>query len=201
MADSRSRRRTRRHGLSYSAEYRAWQTMRYRCTVPTSPAWKDYGGRGITVCEAWLDDPTQFYRDMGPKPSPKHELDRIDNDAGYSPENCRWALRADNCRNRRSSHRIEHAGETLTIAGWAERTGLAESLLHARLKLGWDAERMLTTPARQKAAKGEAAHQQRHPCADCGKPVHLESIRCISCSNKNRALLRDAVPAVQRSAA
>jgi hypothetical protein len=194
MADTRSRRKTRKHGLSYSPEYRAWQTMRLRCTVPTNQAWKDYGGRGITVCEAWLDDPTQFYRDMGPKPSPKHELDRIDNNAGYSPANCHWVLRAENCRNRRSNHRIEHDGDSLTVSEWAERTGLSESLLQARLKLGWDVSRMLTVPARQKSAKGQAVQDQRQPCADCGNPIRLTSVRCITCSNKSRAQPRGLVP-------
>ena len=71
----RQARKLRAHGLSYSPEYRAWQTMVHRCTNPKNPAWQNYGGRGIAVCESWLDDPTQFYRDMGAKPSPAHELD------------------------------------------------------------------------------------------------------------------------------
>ena len=92
-----------KHGLSYAPECRAWQTMRLRCTVPTNPRYADYGGRGIKVCERWLSSPQAFIDDMGPKPSPKHELDRIDNDRGYEPGNCRWATRKENDRNRRSN--------------------------------------------------------------------------------------------------
>lgn len=151
-------RRTRKHGLSYSPEYRAWQTMVQRCTNPANAAWANYGGRGITVCDAWLDDPTQFYRDMGPKPSPTHELDRIDNDGGYSPENCRWTVRTINCRNRRSNRHLTHAGETLTIAEWVERTGIPHSTIKERLRMGWSDVKALTTPVRPKAKKGARAN-------------------------------------------
>lgn len=180
------KRQTLSHGLSYTPEYRAWQTMRLRCTNPKNAAWASYGGRGITVCDRWLNDPAAFIADMGPKPTPKHELDRINNDGGYSPENCRWVLRKVNDRNRRSNRFLEHAGERLTIAEWAERTGLSKTLLRERLQLGWAVDRALTTPARAKAPKGQAKQDQRHPCADCGKPVAMHRIRCITCSNKSR---------------
>jgi hypothetical protein len=183
------KRRTRKHGLSYSPEYRAWQTMVHRCTSPRSPAWADYGGRGITVCDSWLDDPTQFYRDMGPKPSPAHELDRRDNNAGYSPENCRWVLRPENDRNRRSNRHITHAGETLTIAEWSERTGIQHTTITARLGMGWSPERALTAPVRPKAPKGQAK-PTKHPCADCAKPVTGQ--RCHPCENRRRPSLRRA---------
>ena len=127
---------SRKHGLSYTPEYRAWQTMRVRCTNPQNAAWKDYGGRGITVCSRWMDDPIAFVSDMGPKPSPKHELDRIDNDGPYSPENCRWVLRTVNSRNRRSNRTVTHAGETLTVSEWAERMGIGVSALKYRLDAG-----------------------------------------------------------------
>lgn len=201
MAELRARRRLRSHGLSYTPEYRAWQTMRLRCTNPRNAAWPDYGGRGITVCEAWLDDPTQFYRDMGPKPSPAHELDRIDNNRGYEPGNCRWVLRTVNCRNRRSNRLLEHAGEVLTVAEWAERTGIGENAIRYRIERRWPASKILTTPARVKAPKGKAKADMRHPCADCGKPV--TGARCHTCENKRRAKPRanlDAPVALQVAA-
>lgn len=188
------KRQTLSHGLSYTPEYRAWQTMRLRCTNPKNAAWPAYGGRGITVCERWLNDPAAFVADMGPKPSPKHELDRIDNDGPYSPENCRWVLRKVNDRNRRNNRTLTYGGETLTVAEWAERTGIEKTALLYRINAGWDAERALTTPAREKAPKGRGKEVQRHPCQDCGTPIHLKSVRCKTCANREklRALRKQA---------
>jgi len=191
MADGSSQRVTRKHGLSYTPEYRAWQTMRLRCTNPRNPAWKDYGGRGITVCEAWLDDPTQFYRDMGKKPSPKHEIDRIDNDRGYEPNNCRWVPRIENCRNRRSSRVVEWRGESRTVAEWAASTRINSTTIIARLGMGWDVDRALSTPARSKPPKGQGLSGKCHPCADCSKPVH--GVRCHACENRRRPLFGNSV--------
>lgn len=140
------------HGLSYTPEYRVWQTMRLRCNNPSNKAYPRYGGRGITVCERWQNSVEAFIEDMGPKPSPKHEIDRIDNDGPYCPENCRWVLRRTNSRNRRSNRRISHQGETLTLVEWAERTGIRWDTIMKRLDAGWPAARALTTPARGKAS-------------------------------------------------
>lgn len=133
-----------KHGLSYMPEYRAWQTMRQRCTVPENPAYEDYGGRGITICDRWLNSPQAFIDDMGLKPTPAHELDRIENDGGYEPNNCRWVLRKTNCRNRRSNRRLEHAGEILCLAEWSERSGVPRDTLRKRLEAGWDISRAIT---------------------------------------------------------
>lgn len=136
-----------KHGLSYMPEYRAWQMMRLRCTEPTNAAYPDYGGRGIRVCERWQNSPENFVADMGPKPSPKHELDRIDNNAGYSPENCRWATRKQNCRNRRTNAHLTVNGETRTLAEWCEVYGVRGDTVMWRIKrLGWSPEAALTTP-------------------------------------------------------
>lgn len=175
-------RRLRKHGLSYTPEYRAWQQMRLRCTDPKHAAWPDYGGRGITVCAEWLDSPQQFLADMGKKPTPKHELDRRDNDGSYSPANCRWVVREVNCRNRRSNVLIEYAGESLTLIEWSERTGLAANVITKRLQAGWGTARALLTPARPKAPAGQAKRLQRRPCATCGAPT--AGTLCKPCANR-----------------
>jgi len=80
----------RRHGCTGTREYRCWQSMKYRCSCPQYTSWHRYGGRGISVCDRWQNDFLAFLQDVGPAPSPRHSLGRLDNDLGYMPGNCRW---------------------------------------------------------------------------------------------------------------
>lgn len=143
-----------KHGLSYCPEYRVWQGMRLRCTEPSNAAYPDYGGRGITICDRWLNSPENFMADMGQKPTAKHEIDRIDNDKGYEPGNCRWALRKENDRNRRSNRFVEFEGQTKTVAEWCELLGIRGDTLRWRLNKGWSIEMALFTQSRSKAPNG-----------------------------------------------
>ena len=110
------------HGQTGSRAYHTWCGMRARCEQPTAQAYKDYGGRGIKVCDQWQSF-EQFFADMGDPPD-GYSLEREDNDGPYSPENCRWASRADQVRNRRITLRYTHLGETRSLADWADHFGL-----------------------------------------------------------------------------
>ena len=93
--------RNRRHDGWGTPEYRIWQAMKQRCSEPQQDNWKYYGGRGIAVCDRWLDSFTAFLADMGRRPSSKHSIDRINNDGHYTPQNCRWATAIEQRANRR----------------------------------------------------------------------------------------------------
>jgi hypothetical protein len=141
------------HGKTKTAEYNAWRGMRGRCTNPRNPVYRYYGGRGITVCERWINDPAAFLADMGPKPSPKHQLDRCDNSKGYSPENCRWATVSENTRNRRTNRWVKCLGKDMTLAEAAELSGLSSFLIRSRLNAGWDPDLAVSIPSRQRGPR------------------------------------------------
>jgi hypothetical protein len=130
-------------GMMSKPGYGVWIAMRTRCLNPNSDDYPDYGGRGISICERWssFDD---FMADMGPRPSSRHSIDRIDNDGNYEPTNCRWATPTEQANNRRSSHLVTFNGETMTVANWARRLGLSHDVLQARFDNGWPPERALT---------------------------------------------------------
>ena len=108
------------HGQYQSSEYRSWQKMKDRCYNPNHKHYKDYGGRGITICDHWKDSFENFLADMGSKPSSKHSIDRIDNNRNYEPENCKWSTNKEQARNRRNQKDvklIDPDGQEYLIAG------------------------------------------------------------------------------------
>lgn len=127
---------TKTHGQSwpkFSPEYGIWAHMIQRCTNPNHPAWKNYGGRGITVCERWRESFAAFFADMGQRPTGLF-LDRTDNDGNYEPGNCRWTTRSVNNRNRRDSIYIEYRGERKHLSDWAAEIGVTHLALYKRLR-------------------------------------------------------------------
>ncbi len=135
------------HGMTGTSEHYIWKAMKDRCGNEKNKCFKDYGGRGITVCARWLSSFENFYSDMGPKPSSNYSIDRKDNDGDYSPENCRWATKKEQTRNARSNHNITFNGHTHCIAEWAEKQGMNYQTLRQRIaKYGWSIERALTEP-------------------------------------------------------
>lgn len=124
--------------------YAAWSLMKYRCQNPRCPAYKDYGGRGIEVCQRWhrFDN---FLADMGEKPI-GGTLDRIDNNGPYSPGNCRWATHIIQCNNTRRTVYFSHAGVTQPLTVWAKKLGIDPNTLRHRFKMGWSPAKALTTP-------------------------------------------------------
>ncbi len=125
-----------RHGHAiagkYTPEYRTWAGMKYRCYNKKSKSYPDYGGRGITVCDRWIESFENFLSDMGLKPSRKYTIERVDNNDSYCPSNCRWIIKEKQARNRRSSLYYKYDGETLTMAEWAERKGINYQTLMSR---------------------------------------------------------------------
>jgi hypothetical protein len=148
------------HGMSKSQEYKIWRGMLDRCENPNHTFYHLYGGRGIEICEEWHCFES-FYADMGARPSPKHTLDRIDNDGGYSPANCRWATSVQQQGNRTNSRILTFRGESMCLAAWARRIGCSEEVIRARLKSGWSIERALTTPVRHWRRKHDFPVQDR----------------------------------------
>jgi hypothetical protein len=92
------------HAVARTPEYAVWKTMRQRCLNQACEDYHLYGGRGITVCERWSDF-AAFFADMGPRPTPKHSIDREDNDGNYEPGNCRWATAKEQANNKRNSRK------------------------------------------------------------------------------------------------
>lgn len=128
-----------------TSEYGIWRAMLARCRNQNVRAYKNYGARGITVCERW-DSFENFYEDMGPRP-PRMTLDRRDNSLGYCKENCRWITRREQARNTRANRIVEYRGESRCVAEWSEITGIPAGTLIDRLGYdGWSIEDAFNRP-------------------------------------------------------
>ena len=132
-----------KHGKCHTREYKIWEGIKKRCYSPTCKIYSYYGGRGITMCEEWRNDFMSFYNDMGTRPSPKHSLDRIDNDKGYCKDNCRWVTKEVQANNTRTNVFIEYKGKRQTLAQWSKELGIPMQTFHNRIKNGLPMERVM----------------------------------------------------------
>lgn len=125
--------------------YGTWNMMHQRCSNPKNGQFHNYGARGISVCAEWTGKQgyLQFVRDMSPRPGPEYSIDRKNNNLGYSKENCRWATRKEQGRNKRNNLNITYKGDTKTATGWSEVLGPSIKAISRRLKSGWPIEKAI----------------------------------------------------------
>lgn len=138
-----------KHGYKNTRTYSTWQGMKNRCLNTKADDFHHYGGRGITVCESWAEDFTNFLTDMGERPEGR-TLDRVDNSKGYYKENCKWATNAEQHKNKRTTHLLTYQGKTQSLKNWADEIGISQGTLGLRiLKCKWTIEKALTEPIRR----------------------------------------------------
>jgi len=123
-----------KHGMRRTPEYKAWSEAKQRCHNPNNDKFEWYGARGISVCDEWRDDFMAFYAHIGPKPSGRHQIDRIDNDKNYEPGNVRWATGKSNMMNRRNTVYCVYLGERMLLERYAEIAGIPYATAWARMK-------------------------------------------------------------------
>lgn len=142
------------HGMSKTKIYQTWQSMIGRCYNERDEAYKYYGGRGISVCPQWRESFETFYRDVGPRPSEEHSLDRYpNNDGDYEPGNTRWALRVEQMGNTRRNHLLTVDGRTECLAVWAREAGISYVSILKRIKSGMDVAAAVSTPRRDRSRR------------------------------------------------
>ena len=143
-----SRKRNKYLISSNTSEYKVWLGMLRRCFVKKDSVFKNYGGRGITVCDRWLGPEgfNNFYKDMGFKPSKNYSIDRIDNNGNYCSENCKWSTQTEQVRNTRFSIRIDINGVIKSLPEWVEIYNLDYSIIYRRIYRGWDGKEAILTP-------------------------------------------------------
>lgn len=131
------------HGMADSSEYNIYHKMIRRCHDETDKGFPYYGARGITVCDRWRSKFGFFLEDMGFRPTNEHSIDRIDNNKGYSPDNCRWATKSEQSNNRRNNRIVTYEGEQLTAAELARKLDISEEFIYRRLNKGHNSEEII----------------------------------------------------------
>lgn len=135
-----------------SKEWNAWNNMKTRCYYTGFIEYHRYGGRGIRVCDRWLNSFANFFEDMGNSPSRAHSVERLNNDKNYSKSNCIWGTREIQMNNMSTNRVLEHKGRKQTMTQWAREVGMEPGTLWARLNSGWSTQKAITQPLRNIAA-------------------------------------------------
>lgn len=175
------------HGMRKSAEYRIWSGIKDRCLNMNSADRERYSERGITICKRWSDSFVEFNTDIGPRPSPKHSVDRKDNNGGYWcgkcdeckrngwPANCHWVTASDQARNRRDNQLATWNGRTMCIGAWEKELGFPHSVLWNRINRGWSNCRAFTQPIRQSHSRPYQTVPASSP--PCTEPASSYSVQ------------------------
>jgi hypothetical protein len=158
-------------------DYELWRGMRRRCSDPKTKDYYRYGGRGVRYCERWRDF-WNFVADMGPRPSSQHTLDRIDNEQGYSPDNCRWATKLEQQHNRRCTIPVEVNGVSYpSIRIACEMLGVSYETMARRIRLGMSPQEAFGTPVKRYKYPASSSRGQRIGCPapnPPSPPAHTE---------------------------
>lgn len=165
--------------------YHSWNAMRSRCYRPTNKDFKIYGGRGIKVCDRWLNDYDAFFDDMGVRPDGT-TLDRIDSNGDYSPDNCRWVTIREQQQNKRSNVFFEVNGVSLPVAEWARRYGLNRTVLMKRIRRGVQGDALFSPEPTNAPSHGTNNMYSKLGC------------RCDECKEFNRIKSKKARDALKR---
>ena len=137
--------RITRHNMSNTPEYMAWEGMKARCLNSNNIFYSNYGGRGIKVCERWMNF-KEFFKDMGYKPNKSYSIERIDVNGNYEPSNCKWATRSEQDRNKRNTVFIEYNGQKWILMDLAKKFNMHQQTLKQRIISGMTVEEALNTP-------------------------------------------------------
>lgn len=125
------------HGMYRTAEYNIWSGIIGRCTNPNDSAYKDYGGRGIRMCERWRTSFQSFYEDMGPRPSNAYTVERLNSNGDYEPDNCKWATRTEQNRNTSRNRVITYQDKTQCLSAWVEELGVDRNRFNWLIRKGY----------------------------------------------------------------
>ena len=147
------------HGLSTTREHRIWRGIFQRCYNPKTKYYHLYGGRGIVMCERWKESFVNFISDMGNAPGAGYSIDRIDSNGPYSPDNCHWATRLEQARNKRNVIYIEYNGHRRCISEWGEYFGCNPATIRSAYRAGWDMQKYFSRLQDMKDKYGYAKYR------------------------------------------